>query len=272
MASTPVPTPIPPELIPAMKAKLAAETAKLKLETEALEADNQAAAAEYKHQRAMERLELKTETARTHSAELEAEVSTIAADKVKEAEAERRAGNKFARIYVFDDPVNDASVNACIGTLDIWRRTTPGCDITLRFYSPGGDVIAGMYLFDYLRGLQRAGHRLITEAYGYAASMAGILLQVGDIRRVGRESYVLIHQIAFGVRGKIGEVEDEVAFVKKIQERVLDIFAEGAERANVAGTAAQALTRSEFKKRWERKDWWLSSEECLKYGVVDEIV
>ena len=188
------------------------------------------------------------------------------------AEQERRATDKFQRILTFEGAVQDASVNTAIRTLDQWRRLSPGCDITLRFYSPGGDVIAGMYFFDYLQGLKRDGHKIITEAYGYAASMAGILLQAGDVRRVGRESYILIHEISFGVRGKVGEVEDEMEFIKKVADRVLNIFAAGAKKAGDAGTAEKPLTKSQFKGRWTRKDWWLTSEESLRYGVVDEVV
>ena len=201
-----------------------------------------------------------------------AETARINADKAAEVEEQRKADNWFHRIYVFQGPVGDLSVGNCVDALDVWRRIDPGCDVTVRFYSPGGEVMAGMYLFDYLLGLRRAEHRLYTEAYGYAASMAGILLQAGDVRRLGRESYVLIHEISFAAYGKIGVVEDEVAFVKKIGDRVLDIFAAGAKKAKEAGTAPKALSRDQFKRRWTRKDWWLSSDEALKFGVVDEVV
>ena len=201
-----------------------------------------------------------------------AETARINADKAAEIEAERKADNWFQRIYVFDSPVGDNSVSKVIERLDVWRRLDPGCTVTIRFCSPGGDVISGMYLYDYLLGLRSAGHRVTTEAYGYAASMAGILLQAGDVRRIGRKSYILIHEISFGAYGKIGVVEDEVAFVKKIGDRVLDIFAAGAKKAKEAGTASKALSRDQFKKRWTRKDWWLSSDEALKFGVVDEVV
>lgn len=130
--------------------------------------------------------------AEARTAEVGARTAEMLLDKAEEAERERKALDKFQHIYVFDDPVTDATVLACILELDKWRRLDPKCAITLRFYSPGGDVIAGMYLFDYLKQLGRDGHVLTTEAYGYAASMAGILLQVGDHRIIGRESYILI--------------------------------------------------------------------------------
>lgn len=209
--------------------------------------------------------------AEARTAEVGARTAEMLLDKAEEAERERKALDKFQHIYVFDDPVTDATVLACILELDKWRRLDPKCAITLRFYSPGGDVIAGMYLFDYLKQLGRDGHVLTTEAYGYAASMAGILLQVGDHRIIGRESYILIHEIQTAVRGKIGEIDDEVEFMHKIGDRILDIFATKAKEAGGRGTATQPLTKAQFKNRWRRKNWWLSSNEALKYGVVDEV-
>lgn len=71
---------------------------------------------------------------------------------------------------------------------------------------------------------------------------------------------MLIHEVSFGAGGKIGEVEDEVAFVRKIQSRVLDIFAQRS-----------TLTRRQIENRWRRKDWWLDSAEALKLAFVDEV-
>jgi ATP-dependent protease ClpP protease subunit len=77
---------------------------------------------------------------------------------------------------------------------------------------------------------------------------------------MGHESYILIHEVSFGAGGKIGEVEDEVAFVKKIQSRVLDIFA-----------SRSKLSKATIARKWRRKDWWLDSTEALKAGFVDEL-
>lgn len=259
-------------LDPVVKSYLKAKTLQVQAETEATSSEAKHAAAMAKNELARAKEELRQEQLFTENRNLELDLTRIKHKRDTETEEARLASNDFQRVFVFDDPVNDQAVNSAIAKLDIWRRIDPGCDITLRIYSPGGDVIAGMYLYDYLMSLKRDGHKLITEAFGYAASMGGILLQAGDVRRVGRESYILIHQISFGVRGKVGEVEDEMEFVKKISDRVLDIFAAGAKRAGENGTASDPLTRSQFKKRWERKDWWLTSDEALRWGVVDEVV
>ena len=209
--------------------------------------------------------------AEAENAKIELENGKILLDKTQRAYKEEMANNKYHHIYIFDDVVHDKTVTDCMRTLDIWRRTDPGCDIEVRFTSPGGEVLSGMSLFDYLLGLRRDGHHLTTSAYGYAASMAGILLQAGDTRVVGKESYILIHEISTAIRGKIGDIEDEVEFIKKIQDRVLEIFADRAKLAGANGTANKPLNKRDFKKNWNRRDWWLTSEEALAGGVVDEV-
>lgn len=186
-------------------------------------------------------------------------------------EAEQLAANKFHHVYHFTSAVNESSVRGCLEQLTVWRRNDPSCDIELIFTSPGGQIIEGMALFDYLLTLRREGHRLTTVALGMAASMAGILMQAGTVRAMGKEAYVLIHQVSFGAYGKIGEVEDEVKFVHMIQDRVLDLFAERAAEAGRNGTASKPLSRAGFKRNWERKDWWLDSRACLQFGIVDEV-
>lgn len=175
-------------------------------------------------------------------------------------EAEDLADNRYHHVYFFADQVNESSVSRCVDRLTEWHRLSPDCEIEIIFNSPGGSVIPGMALFDYIRLLRRQGHKVTTVALGYAASMAGILLQAGDHRVIGQEAYVLIHEISAGAVGKIGEIEDEVKFIKKIQGRVLDIFAERSTKK-----------REYFARHWRRKDWWLDSAECKKLGIVDEV-
>ena len=184
---------------------------------------------------------------------------------------EWQAADAFYRIYYFLDAVTDVTAERCIATLDLWDRLDPECDMTIVFNSPGGDVVAGLAMFDHIQTLRRKGHKITTRTEGIAASMAGILLQAGDHRVMGPEAWVLIHEAAFGTSGKTFQVEDRVEWVKRVQERILEVFARRAKEAGENGTASHPMTKAGFKKNWARKDWWLSSDECLKYGVVDEV-
>lgn len=213
--------------------------------------------------------QIKKLLAEAAKAEAEARGATATAERAAiELERERRkreeelAANKYHHVYSFSADVSSGSVANCIEQLTTWHRLDLKCKIEIVFQSPGGQVIPGMALFDYIQVLRTAGHHITTTAMGYAASMAGILLQAGDHRAIGRESYVLIHEISDAIFGKIGEIEDEVKFIKKIQKRVINIFLSRCEGK---------ISRRAFETNWRRKDWWLSSDECLKFGFVDEV-
>ena len=93
-----------------------------------------------------------------------------------------------------------------------------------------------------------------------ASAMAGRLLQAGDTRWIGHQAWLMIHRAAFGAIGKTFEVEDEVRLVKRIEERILDIF-----------TSRSELTKVKIKRNWDRKDWWIDADEAVKLGLVDEV-
>lgn len=182
--------------------------------------------------------------------------------KARRAEISELAKDEHHRVYRFIGAVNAASVAGCASRLAEWSRIDPGCDMEIVFTSPGGSVIDGFVLFDFVRSLSAAGHRITVGVLGMAASMAGILLQMGDHRWVGSQGWVMIHRAAFGASGKTFEIEDEVEWVRRVEQRIIAIFVERSEGR---------LTAAKIKRNWDRKDWWLTAEEALELGVVDEI-
>jgi len=189
------------------------------------------------------------------------EVSNILTRAAIRKEHDELAGDLHHQVYNFNAAVTTDSVKSCMNQLKIWHRTAPTSEIEICFFSPGGSVIDGLALYDYIQSLRKAKHNIITSTVGYAASMGGILLQAGDIRRMSSESYVLVHEISAGAVGKFGEMEDEMIFIKKIQGRILNIFA-----------SRSKLTAKQWESKWSRKDLWLDSTECLQFGLVDEVV
>lgn len=163
-------------------------------------------------------------------------------------------------LYRFSKDVCHHSVQACMSRLTEWHRKDPKCAIEIVFSSPGGSIVDGFELFDFIQYLRSEGHLITTGSLGMAASMAGILLQAGDVRWIGHQAWLMIHRAAFGAIGKTYEIEDEVRLVKRIEERVLDIF-----------TSRSKLTKRRLKTNWDRKDWWIDADECLDLGLVDEI-
>jgi ATP-dependent Clp protease protease subunit len=204
------------------------------------------------------------ETEKTE-AETKKALLEVRQEEIKVYEAELNFQKKHAEdeqnhLYRFDGEVSKTSVQRCLKKLTEWSRLDSKCSMEIVFSSPGGEIISGFELFDFIQELRGNGHKITTGSLGYAASMAGILLQAGDVRWIGHQSWMMIHRAAFGAYGKTFEIEDEVRFVKRIEQRILDIFA-----------LRSKLTKHKIKRNWDRKDWWISADECVEMGLVDEI-
>ena len=181
-------------------------------------------------------------------------------DKHQREHDRMMASDEENHVYRCDGEVSKSSISTCLKKLTQWSRCDPGCDIEIVISSGGGGIIPGFELFDFIQDLRNKGHTITTGSLGMAASMAGILLQAGSVRWLGHQSWMMIHRAAFGAFGKTYEVEDEVEFVKRIEARILDIF-----------TARSDLTTRKIKRNWDRKDWWISSDQALKLGLIDEV-
>ena len=213
-----------------------------------------------KAQVAREKAETKKVQAEARKAESEAIVTELDANKKYRERQKELSVDEENHLYRFDGEVSKNSVSRCIGKLTQWSRLDPKCDIEIVFSSPGGSIIDGFELFDFIQNLRNKGHHITTGSLGYAASMAGILLMAGDTRWIGHQAWMMIHRAAFGAYGKTFEIEDEVRFVRRIEERIVDIF-----------TKRSKLTKLKIKRNWDRKDWWISADECLELELVDEI-
>lgn len=209
------------------------------------------------------RAEARLRNAEALTSELHAEVGQISRDREVEKRAEELTADKYHRRYVFTGEVSANAVNTCIKQLQTWVRQLPQDEtmtIQLVINSPGGSIFDGFALIDFLRQLQADGHKIVTEALGMAASMAGVLLQVGDTRVMGEHAFLLIHEAQFGAVGSMGDIEDRVALVEMMHERILELFA-----------ARSKMTKAAIKRKWTRRDWWISAPEAAKLGFVDRI-
>lgn len=180
--------------------------------------------------------------------------------EMERAHAEERAAAKHARVYFFSREVTKKSVAETIDTLGLWSRRDPQTEMRLVINTPGGDVFHGLALFDFLCELRALGHRLTTVAIGCAASFGAVLLQAGDQRLIGRNASVLLHEISFGIRGKVTTIEDELEFHRNLERRLLTLLA-----------GRSTLSVEEIAARWARKDWWLTAGEVVALGLADAI-
>jgi ATP-dependent Clp protease, protease subunit len=202
-----------------------------------------------------ERAELELEQTRLSVAKARLELSDL-----ERSQRESGAAAKHARVYFFSKTVSKKSVAEAIEALGLWSRRDPGADIRIVINSPGGEVVQGLALFDFLGELRALGHRLTTVVIGEAASFGAILMQAGDVRLIGHNASVLLHEVAWGIRGKISYLEDDLEFGRSLQRRLLIILA-----------SRSRLTEAEISARWSRKDWWLTAEEVVELGLADGI-
>jgi ATP-dependent Clp endopeptidase proteolytic subunit ClpP len=215
--------------------------------------------------KALAEAEVAKETAAKLRAERRKEEALASIQELKAAEAKFQHDSGLADddrnfIYRYNTEVNATSVKVCMSELTAWSRMNPGVDIEVIFSSPGGSVIDGLALFDFLLDLRSKGHKIITGMQGMAASMAAILLQAGDVRWTGTQAWYLIHEASFGAVGTLSEVKDRAKWIEEINKRVIKIFAHRS-----------TLSEEKIEDNFERRDWWIGPEDSLKYGFVDEI-
>ena len=214
----------------------------------------------------LEKIKISQETAYTKALargqDALAEQVEIVTRKERQAEQDELSRDRYHHTYSLTSGIDGDTVSKAINHLAHWKRSEPPSEIEFIINSPGGSLVAGMTLFDYILQMRKEGWKFTTIAYGYAASMGGILLQAGDWRVMGAEAYILIHEVSSISLGKVSEMEDEMIFLKMIQKRIINLFVSRSE-----GKISEAT----FKRNWTRKDWWLDSAEALRKGIVDEI-
>jgi ATP-dependent Clp endopeptidase proteolytic subunit ClpP len=190
--------------------------------------------------------------------QLDTDRAVVELDALRRRELDFAADAARAHVYTFYSAVDADSVRECMSELGLWSRRDPGSPITVVFNSPGGSVLDGLALFDYLRQLRQAGHHVTTVALGRAASMGAVLLQAGDRRLIGENAFMLVHEVSHLSAGKVSEMEDNVDFTRRLQKRLLTILA-----------SRSTLSDAQIARRWARKEWWLDASEAVELGFAD---
>lgn len=257
--------PVDPELLKEQIRKTHAEIDKLTAETEKARLDIELSREKHRQEIAVSKVNQEKVEAELVSVRLVNEGTSIGVDREREKRQVELTSDHFFRTYYFDHEVSAETVRRCMTKVQTWCRSIPAgekIEIEIILNSPGGDVVNGLALYDFLESIKRQGHRVITGALGMAASMGSILLQAGDVRYMGRGTVMLIHELSGIAWGKTSEIEDRMSLTKKLQERAIEIY---------SSRSGGKLTAEDVAIGWKRKDWWLTSEECLEKGLIDEI-
>jgi ATP-dependent Clp endopeptidase proteolytic subunit ClpP len=199
------------------------------------------------------------------SARYESEMQRITRDKIVRQEDFDLLSDFYHHVYRFEGDVTQKTVNSCLCTLDAWHRQDPECDMEIRINSPGGSVIHGMSLVDQLTQYSLRGngtHKLTITVRGFAASMAAIILQTADVRRMGSEAYLLVHEPSGVAEGSTGDIKDMARWFEVMSSRIARLFVARSEGK---------ITLDAFQTMWQRRDVWLDSAESLSYGFIDEV-
>ncbi|MEN8788443.1 MAG: ATP-dependent Clp protease proteolytic subunit [Flavobacteriaceae bacterium] len=132
-------------------------------------------------------------------------------------------------------------------------------EIQLFINSPGGYVTSGFAIYDTITSLKSP---VSTVCTGLAASMGSILLSVGKKGRrfIQPHARVMIHQPSGGARGQASNIEIQAKEILKTRELGAEILAK-----NCGQTKEKIMT--DFNR-----DYWMSAEESVDYGIVDKII
>lgn len=129
--------------------------------------------------------------------------------------------------------------------------------IHLKIRSDGGSLFEGLAILDRMRTLKSKIH---TYVEGGAASAATLISVVGNKRYIGKNSLMLIHQLSAGNYGNFQQLEEQQENYRRLMQIIKSVYKQY--------TKMPMKTLEEILKR----DLWLTAEECLKYGMVDEII
>lgn len=163
------------------------------------------------------------------------------------------------RIIFLGEEVNEHTANIVVAQLLYLAYDDPLADISLYINSPGGSVYDGMAIYDTMQLIKPD---VATYGIGLQASMGAFLLSSGakGKRYSLPHAKVMIHQPSSGTRGKVTDMEIDLRESLEVKEMLAKILSKNT---------GQKLAK--VKADMER-DYWMSPEEALKYGLVDEVI
>lgn len=163
------------------------------------------------------------------------------------------------RIIFLGTPINDQIANLIIAQLLYLEREDPDKDISLYIHSPGGVITAGLAIYDTMQLIRPD---VSTICVGLAASMGTVLLCAGahGKRYALPNSTVHMHQAVGGAQGQAADIEIAAREIIRVQDKIRNIL------ALHTGQPQEKIARD------SDRDYYLSAEQSVEYGIVDEIL
>ena len=162
------------------------------------------------------------------------------------------------RIILLNGEINDDTSNIVVAEL-LYLDSLNHNDINLYINSPGGSITAGMAIYDTMNFIKS---NVSTICIGMCASMAAFLLSSGEKgkRYSLKNGEVMIHQPLGGVQGQATEIKIAAKRILKLKEKLNKILAKNTN---------QSIKKIELDTE---RDYFMSSDEALEYGIIDNIL
>ncbi len=163
------------------------------------------------------------------------------------------------RIIFLGTPISDQIANLVIAQLLYLEREDPEKDINLYVHCPGGIISAGLAIYDTIQ-LVRAD--VSTICVGLAASMGTVILCAGakGKRYALANSTIHMHQAVGGAQGQAADIEIAAREIMRMQDIIRTILVKHT------GQPMDKITHD------TDRDFYLSAEQAMEYGIVDEIL
>ena len=163
------------------------------------------------------------------------------------------------RIIFIGTPINDFVANAVIAQMLFLQMEDPKKDISLYINSPGGSVTDGMAIYDTMNFLQCD---IVTYCVGQSASMATLLLAAGTKgkRYALPNSRVMMHQPTGGATGQTSDITIAAREILRWRTRMNELIASHTNKS-----AEEVSSDSD-------RDFYLTAEDALDYGIVDKVI
>jgi ATP-dependent Clp protease, protease subunit len=163
------------------------------------------------------------------------------------------------RIVFLGTPIDDVVANLIVAQLLYLAQEDPDREIQMYINSPGGQVDAGLAIYDTMHLIQP---QVATTCIGMAASMGAVLLAGGakGKRSSLPNSRILIHQTSAGFQGTAADIEVQAREIIRMNARLQEMM---------AADTGQSVERIGLDIN---RDYWMSAQEARAYGVVDAIV
>ncbi|WP_185877907.1 ATP-dependent Clp protease proteolytic subunit [Blattabacterium cuenoti] len=163
------------------------------------------------------------------------------------------------RIIFLGTPIEDQIANIIQAQLLFLQSIDPKKDIQIYINSPGGEVYAGLGVYDTM---QIVSPDVSTICTGVAASMAAILLCSGAKKKRSslKHSRIMIHQPIGGTYGQVSDIEIKFREILKLKKELYEII------SNHSGVPIEKIEKD------SDRDYWMNSIEAKEYGMIDEVL